>query len=92
MALGVVFPIMTVSLFTGRAIRGRSCGLLAAWALQLTAQADQIIYDDALENGWQNWSWATVPVSFYSASFKTFKHRSFSPGVPTEMRIHSGNW
>jgi hypothetical protein len=24
------------------------------------ARADQIIYDDALENGWQNWSWATV--------------------------------
>ncbi|HTV62277.1 MAG TPA: hypothetical protein VMH30_06880 [Verrucomicrobiae bacterium] len=39
---------MTVSLFTGRAIRGWSCGLVAAWALQLTAQADQIIYDDAL--------------------------------------------
>ena len=23
-------------------------------------RADQIVYDDALENGWQNWSWATV--------------------------------
>jgi hypothetical protein len=30
------------------------CGLGA------TLRADQIIYDDALENGWQNWSWATV--------------------------------
>jgi hypothetical protein len=29
-------------------------------AFSFTAQADQIIYDDALENGWQNWSWATV--------------------------------
>ena len=27
---------------------------------QLTARADQVIYDDALENGWVNWSWATV--------------------------------
>ena len=37
-----------------------SCWLLAALAFQLTARADQIIYDDALENGWANWSWATV--------------------------------
>jgi hypothetical protein len=37
-----------------------SCWLLAALALQLTARADQIIYDDALENGWQNWGWATL--------------------------------
>ena len=36
------------------------CWLLVALALQLAARADQIIYDGALENGWQNWSWATV--------------------------------
>jgi Glycoside hydrolase family 44 len=24
------------------------------------ARADQIIYDDLLENGWQNWGWATL--------------------------------
>jgi hypothetical protein len=28
--------------------------------LQLTVRADVIIYDNALENGWVNWSWATV--------------------------------
>src|SRR5208282_835758 len=43
-----------------RVRRQWSCWLLAVLALQLTARADQIIYDDALENGWQNWSWATV--------------------------------
>jgi hypothetical protein len=37
-----------------------SCWLLVALVLQLTARADQIIYDDALENGWQNWSWSTT--------------------------------
>ena len=26
----------------------------------MTARADQIIYDNALENGWQNWGWATL--------------------------------
>jgi len=36
-----------------------SCWLLAALTLQLTARADQIIYDDALENGWVDWSWGT---------------------------------
>jgi hypothetical protein len=37
--------------------------LLAAVSLSLrgtTLRADLIVYDDALENGWQNWSWATV--------------------------------
>jgi hypothetical protein len=32
---------------------------LAALALQLTARADQIIYHDALQNGWEDWSWGT---------------------------------
>ncbi len=36
--------------------------LIAAIAITAANRgaADQIIYDDALENGWQNWSWATV--------------------------------
>ena len=36
------------------------CRLCLVWALTLTARADQIVYDDALENGWQNWGWATL--------------------------------
>src|SRR5271166_6394556 len=27
------------------------------------AQTDQAVYTDALVNGWQNWSWATVNLS-----------------------------
>jgi hypothetical protein len=46
--------------FRSRACCQWSCGLLAALALQLTARADQIIYDDTLENSWQNWSWSTT--------------------------------
>jgi hypothetical protein len=34
--------------------------LALAFLFQLTARADQVIYDDALENSWVNWSWATV--------------------------------
>src|ERR1039458_7078206 len=33
---------------------------LLALVLGFTARADQIVYDDALENGWQNWGWATL--------------------------------
>ncbi|MGC9944719.1 MAG: hypothetical protein ABSE48_23095, partial [Verrucomicrobiota bacterium] len=34
--------------------------IFVALLLQLTVRANQIIYDDALENGWQNWGWATL--------------------------------
>lgn len=34
--------------------------LLAISLFTMAASADQIIYDDALENGWQNWSWGTT--------------------------------
>jgi hypothetical protein len=37
-----------------------SCWLLVALTLQLTARADQIIYDNALENSWADWSWSTT--------------------------------
>ena len=34
--------------------------LLAAAALRLAAQSNEVIYTDSLQGGWQNWSWATV--------------------------------
>src|SRR3954468_13123294 len=34
--------------------------LLACITLALSSQADQLIYNDSLQNSWQNWSWATV--------------------------------
>jgi hypothetical protein len=34
---------------------------LAIWFTP--AHADQIVYDDTLQNGWQNWSWATVSLT-----------------------------
>jgi hypothetical protein len=42
-----------------RARRQWSCWLVAALALQLAARADQIIYDDTLENSWADWGWGT---------------------------------
>ena len=34
--------------------------LLFLTAALIAAKADQVVYDDALENGWQNWGWATL--------------------------------
>jgi hypothetical protein len=43
-----------------RAGRRGLCRLLAlVFMFQLTARADQIIYNDALQNGWADWSWGT---------------------------------
>lgn len=37
-----------------------ACLLLLTAAGRLIAQTDQQVYADSLQNGWQNWSWATV--------------------------------
>jgi len=37
--------------------------LLLALPAAARAQVDQTAYTDALVNGWQNWSWATVNLS-----------------------------
>ncbi|HEY3761180.1 MAG TPA: glycoside hydrolase family 44 protein [Verrucomicrobiae bacterium] len=34
--------------------------LSAVLLVSLAVRADQVIYDDTLENGWQNWGWATL--------------------------------
>ena len=46
-----------------------SCWLVATLALQLTARADQIIYDDALENSWQDWSYSTTVNFNYTGTY-----------------------
>lgn len=44
-----------------RKLCGPCCRLLLfVFAVQFPAYADQVIYTDSLQNGWQNWSWATV--------------------------------
>jgi len=63
-----------------------SCWLLTVLALQLTARADQIIYDDALENGWQNWSWATVNLA------NTSPVHSGSDSISVTANNNPTNW
>lgn len=40
-------------------ITGIMAGIMVA-SLSASAQTDMVIYDDALQNGWQNWGWATI--------------------------------
>src|ERR1700683_1945770 len=60
---GRFWTLMEISLLRRRALCQWACWLGAALALQFIARADQVIYDDALENGWENWGWATLNYS-----------------------------
>jgi len=68
--------------------------------IQTQAQSNQTIYDDSLENGWANWSWATVnltnagPVHTGSKSISVtagawqalyFSHNAFDPSTFTNV-------
>ncbi|MGA2683419.1 MAG: hypothetical protein ABSF51_00060 [Verrucomicrobiota bacterium] len=48
--------------FTKHRLAGKwlCCLLLWMFLPQLALRADQIIYNGALQNGWENWSWATI--------------------------------
>ncbi len=41
---------------------GKGLCWLLVWAFlsPLVLRADQIVYDDALENGWMDWGWASI--------------------------------
>ena len=89
MIFGVSFKYLWKPSFECRARCRWSCWLLAALALQLTARADQIIYDDALENGWVNWGWATLNYANTSPVHSGSDSISVTI-VSAGMAIHSG--
>ena len=61
-------------------------------ALALPVFADQSVYSDKLDNGWQDWSWAKVtksemPTDGYQGAkfaFDTFIHHRGTMDVPLE--------
>ncbi len=57
--------VRTVELRLARSLLPILMPLLGVLALPAVAhaQADQFVYTDALVNGWQDWSWATVNFS-----------------------------
>jgi len=66
--------------------QGFRCLLTVACLFQLALRADQIIYDDALENGWQNWSWATVNLA------NTSPVHSGSYSISVTANNNPSNW
>jgi len=54
----------------------------------LSARADQVIYDDALQNGWQNWGWATLNYTNASPVHSGFKSISVTITTSTSEAIY----
>jgi hypothetical protein len=70
--------------FASRRARFRqSCRcLLLAFVFQFTTRADQVVYDDALENGWVSYGWATL----------NFINTSPVHGGADSISVSSTNW
>src|SRR2546430_16935838 len=56
-------------------------------AAQSRAQTIQAIYDDALQNGWQNWSWASVSLSNTNPVHAGTKSTSRTAGRRQELLL-----
>lgn len=56
---------------------------------QFPARADQIIYNDSLQNGWQDWSWATVNFTNTSPVHSGTDSISVTAGAWTAMYVHA---
>ncbi len=48
----------------------------------LLAQTNQAVYTDSLQNGWENWSWATVNIA----------NNSPAHSGPSSISVSSANW
>jgi len=62
-------------------------GLIAAGALSAAAQ-DQAIFADALQNSWQNWSWATVNLAATTPVHGGTKSISVTAGAWQAIYLH----
>jgi hypothetical protein len=58
------------------------------WSLK---DLSDIFHKDFAPDGALNAGLGTVPDLYLSTDFNAARHRSFSGGVPMEMRVHSGS-
>jgi hypothetical protein len=65
--------------------------VMMACAPGLRAATTKVIYDDALENGWQNWSWATVNLSNTSPTHSGKDSISVTAGAYSALYLHNGD-
>ena len=56
-----------------------------------SAATNQVIYAGTLENGWQNWSWATVDLSNTSPMYSGNDSISVTAGAYSALYLHNGN-
>ena len=63
--------------------------LLLALVGDFVARADQIIYTDSLQNGWQNWSWATVNLANPSPVHSGTDSISVTAGAYQALYLHA---
>src|SRR5881296_4668319 len=63
-------------------------GCVLAWAPLAWAQSDQQIYTDALVNGWQNWSWATVNLANTSPVHSATRSASVTADAWEAIYLH----
>lgn len=69
--------------------------ILAAFSLTASAvhaQTDQVIYADALQNGWDNWSWATVDFSNASPVRSGTRSIKVTSGAYQAFWAHHGSF
>lgn len=59
-----------------------------ALALAKSVFADQVIYADALVNGWENWSWATTNLAATSPAHAGSRSISVSAGAWQALYLH----
>ncbi len=52
------------------------------------AQSDLTLYDDTLENGWQNWSWATVDLANTTTVHSGTDSIAVTPGAWAALYLH----
>lgn len=61
---------------------------IAAAGVLTAAAQDQLIYSDSLQNGWQNWSWATVNLAATSPVHAGTKSASVTVGAWQAIYLH----
>lgn len=61
---------------------------LALAAPAVVAQVDQAVYTDSLQNGWENWSWATVSLANRSPVHSGSTSISVTPGAWEALYLH----
>ena len=62
--------------------------LFALVSTNARALTDQTIYDDALVNGWQNWSWATVDTASTASVYSGTSSIAVTAGAWTALALH----